>query len=124
MPVNLNLVKYVHVWCVTLSFILFLTRLYWLEHPPGLLNSKTVKVLPHFIDTVLLSSGIIMAIGFGHSLSGLSWFNLKLTFVTIYIGLGIVSFKIARLRLPTAIFAILFFLVAAFLATSKPQLAI
>jgi uncharacterized membrane protein SirB2 len=58
---NYLALKHIHISCVCLSFILFITRFYWRLNAPEKLQKKWVKIVPHLIDTVLLSSAIAMA---------------------------------------------------------------
>lgn len=40
-----------------------------------------------------------MAVGFGHSLSTLNWFSLKLALVAVYIIFGVLTLKLQIIRL-------------------------
>jgi len=91
--------KSIHVTSVLLSFILFITRSYWLWYQPRLLNNKAIKRLPHLIDSVLLFSALLMITvadlspGSNHQ-----WLTAKITAMLMYILTGLYLFRKAQSR--------------------------
>jgi uncharacterized membrane protein SirB2 len=114
------LIKHIHVWCVTLSFCLFVLRLILLQRGKSILQRRSLKIGPHVIDTVLLASGIYLAISLRYTPSAIPWFGIKLALVVCYITCGLVAFKKPKLRLIFSILALLCFFGAAYLAINKP----
>lgn len=57
---NYIALKHLHICCVILSFSFFVTRFYWRLNEPEKLQQKWVKVMPHLVDTILLSSALAM----------------------------------------------------------------
>lgn len=88
---------------VYISIAGFIVRGVWLLNGSVLFQHKITKILPHVIDTLLLISGISLAVV--HSISPLQtpWLAAKLVAVVAYIGLGIVAFKIAKTTLSRTI---------------------
>jgi len=81
-----------------------------LDHP--LLTHKIVKILPHIIDTALLTSAIYLAFNINQYPFVDGWLTAKLLALLAYIGLGIIALgrgKTKRIRLVALILAILTF---------------
>lgn len=62
------------------------------------LGRRIVRVLPHVVDTLLLSAGVALAIWSGRSPSAHPWLAAKLLALVVYIGLGLVALRFARSR--------------------------
>lgn len=115
-------IKHIHVWLVLLSIGGFAVRFLWLMGNSSKLQLRAVKIAPHVIDTLLLVTGVTLAVMLRYSPFDYSWFSIKLLLVITYIGLGITAFKISHKHL-RAIFGISALLTACaiiILATSKP----
>lgn len=116
------LIKHLHVWLVLLSIGGFFVRLTWLLGNSQKLELKAVKVAPHIIDTLLLITGVILAIFLQLSPLEYSWFSVKLISVITYIALGMIAFK-AKSKFCRAFFGFSALLIACgiiILAASKP----
>ncbi|MBF8268995.1 MAG: invasion expression up-regulator SirB [Gammaproteobacteria bacterium] len=87
------IIKQLHVAFVILTFISFSVRSYWMYAGSKLLRNKVVRIVPHFIDFFLLSTGLIMAVSFYGAFYQRPWLLLKLLGVLIYIVLGSVALK-------------------------------
>lgn len=87
------LIKQVHLACVMLTLTGFLIRGIWMMRDSELLHRRWVKILPATIDTVLLASGLTMAIQFHIDPTQQSWLMVKLVLVVVYIVLGSVALK-------------------------------
>ena len=103
---------YIHITCISISITLFTVRGLWmlLDHP--LLTHKIVKILPHIIDTALLTSAIYLAFNINQYPFVDGWLTAKLLALLAYIGLGIIALgrgKTKRIRLVALILAILTF---------------
>lgn len=102
-------VKHLHVTAVVLSICFFILRAFWSYTESGLLQKKIVKILPHIIDTVLLTCGIILAAMIG---PGQPWILTKIVLLIAYIGVGTIAIKrgkTKRGRLTAALFAVAIF---------------
>ena len=88
--------KQVHLIAVGLSFALFVLRggLMLVDSPRS--AQRWLSVLPHMVDTVLLSAGVALAFVL-HQIPGVSmWLTAKLIALLIYIVLGSVALKRGR----------------------------
>ena len=92
--------KHLHLTCITLSLILFVTRFYWRKQNPSMLQKKWVKILPHTIDTILLASAIGMAIIASINPFEQTWLAAKILALLAYIFAG--TFAIKRASSPQA----------------------
>lgn len=85
--------KHLHLTFVALSLIFFVMRGLWLFTNSNLLAKKWAKILPHIISTLLLVSGIVLAVHLSMSPGGQPWLLAKIIALVIYIGLGVAAFK-------------------------------
>ena len=87
------LIKYLHVATVIISgtgFTLRLGLMLWRETG---LNQRAVKILPHVNDTLLLASGITLAVLSAQYPLAQGWLTAKLIALVIYILLGMLALK-------------------------------
>ena len=91
--------KHIHLTFVALSLLTFFVRGIWLFMNSSMLSKKWVKILPHIISTILLASGIILAVHLGLSPGSQPWLLAKIAGLIVYIGLGVAAFKVPN---PTA----------------------
>ncbi|MGE4370578.1 MAG: SirB2 family protein [Burkholderiaceae bacterium] len=87
---NYFLIKHIHMTAAGLSILLFIIRAYWSVTESGALQKRWVKTLPHVIDTVLLTAGIILAAMIGPEQP---WILAKIVLLLVYIGVGTVAIK-------------------------------
>jgi uncharacterized membrane protein SirB2 len=90
--------KIIHIGSVILSYLLFFLRGIWMMRDPANLQQRWVKILPHVIDTVLLSSAIALAVIIQQNPLNDSWLTAKVTGLLIYIGLGMVALRFGKTR--------------------------
>lgn len=88
--------KHLHLTCITLSLLLFTLRFYWRQQNPTMLQKKWVKILPHSIDTLLLSSAIGMAWIASISPFAHPWLAAKILALFAYIVAGTFAIKRAQ----------------------------
>lgn len=100
---NYYLIKHIHMTAAGLSLLLFVVRAYWSVTESALLQKKVVKILPHVIDTVLLTAGIILAAMIGPEQP---WILAKIVLLLLYIGVGTIAIKRGRTPLQRAIAAV------------------
>ncbi len=107
-----GLIKTIHIGSVVLSFTLFFVRGFWMVYHPALLQRAWVKVVPHVIDTVLLTSAILLAVMIAQYPGVHGWLTAKVIGLLVYIGLGTVALKrgpTRRIRVAAWICALLVF---------------
>ena len=96
--VNYLAIKYLHITSVVLSGSFFLLRGFWMLRESDLLQQRWVKVLPHIIDTLLLSSALVMVF-WSHQYPFVQpWLTAKVLALIVYIGLGTVALKRGKTR--------------------------
>ena len=86
--------KHIHLTFVALSLLAFFVRGLWLFMNSSMLSKKWVKILPHIISTILLVSGIALAIHLGMSPGSQPWLVAKIIGLIVYIALGVAAFKV------------------------------
>ena len=59
-------------------------------------RARSVRVLPHLLDTLLFASGIWLLLRLSGAPLGQDWFRLKMVLLLGYIGLGFVVLRFAR----------------------------
>jgi uncharacterized membrane protein SirB2 len=91
--------KHIHLTFVVLSLLAFFVRGIWLFMNSGMLGKKWVKILPHIISTILLVSGVVLAVHLGMKPGSQPWLMAKIIGLIVYIGLGVAAFKVPN---PTA----------------------
>ncbi|HAL38286.1 MAG TPA: regulator SirB [Polaromonas sp.] len=90
---NYLAIKYLHITSVALSGSFFLLRGFWMLRESDMLQQRWVKVLPHIIDTLLLSSALIMVFWSAQYPFVQPWLTAKVVALIAYIGLGTVALK-------------------------------
>jgi|SRR5689334_5425075 len=113
--------KTVHVTCVALSISGFVLRAWWVTRRSGLAKHKAARVAPHIIDTLLLVSGVAMALQIGFD-GVRHWLPAKLIGLVVYVILGALALHRARTRkvkVAAAIAAVLVFSYIVGVATHK-----
>jgi len=111
------LLKLCHISFAAASLTGFVTRVHWRLNRPERLRERWVRILPHFIDTGLLATGLAMVLYFHWSPLRQAWLAAKLTAVVAYIGLGAVALR--RGWRPAMIAAVLVFGYIVLLAVTK-----
>ena len=86
--------KHIHMAFVALSLLTFLVRGLWLFTSSGMLGKPWVKVVPHVVNTVLLASGIALAVYLSMSPGDQPWLMAKIIGLIVYIGLGVAAFRV------------------------------
>jgi len=89
--------KLIHVITVGLSISGFTLRGIWMIRHSALLQSKWVRILPHINDTILLVSAVALVIQKQYPISS-PWLVAKIIALLLYIGLGMVAFRLGKTR--------------------------
>jgi len=88
------LIKTVHISTVIISLSLFVLRIILLLLRSTKLKTKTLRILPHLNDSVLLFSAIaLLIIGSITPDSHNPWIIAKIVAMIIYIGIGFAVFR-------------------------------
>ncbi|MDZ7593194.1 MAG: SirB2 family protein [Thiobacillus sp.] len=88
-----SLIKNLHLATIALSLALFVLRGAWMIAASPLLQARWVRIVPHVIDTLLLASGIGLAVLIQQYPLVHGWLTAKLLALLIYIGLGTIALK-------------------------------
>jgi uncharacterized membrane protein SirB2 len=86
--------KHIHLSFVALSLLAFFVRGIWLFMNSGMLDRRWSKVLPQIINTILLASGIALAMYLSMSPGNQPWLMAKIIGLIAYVGLGIAAFRV------------------------------
>ena len=95
MPDHLTL-KLIHQLCAVLSISGFVLRGGLMLAGSPLLQRRWMRSWPHLIDTVLLVSGVWMAVNLHFHPGNSPWLTAKLVALLVYIGLGFVALRLGR----------------------------
>ncbi len=90
--------KLVHQGTVALSVAGFALRGGLMLADSPLLMRRWMRTWPHFIDTLLLASGIWMAFNLHLNPVNSPWLGAKLVALLAYIGLGFVALRLGKTR--------------------------
>lgn len=93
-----TLLKHLHLTTIALSLALFVLRGVWMMASSPRLQRRWVKIVPHVNDTLLLASGIALAVLIGQYPLVHGWLTAKLVALLVYIGLGTVALKRGKTR--------------------------
>jgi uncharacterized membrane protein SirB2 len=93
-----NAIKHAHVALVALTFAGFLLRGVWMIQGSALLQRKPVRVLPHVIDTLLLLTGIALAVMIHQYPLVHGWLTAKVLALILYIVLGTIAIRRGKTR--------------------------
>lgn len=95
---NIIVVKYIHISCVLVSYLLFFVRGVWMLRASPILQHRWVKVVPHVVDSALLLSAIILATLLSVSPLSSGWLLAKIIALLLYILLGTIAIKRGKTR--------------------------
>ncbi|MGA9992928.1 MAG: SirB2 family protein [Thiobacillaceae bacterium] len=93
-----GLVKLIHVSTVAITLPLFVLRGIWMTADSPRLQARWVKILPHVNDTILLASGIGLAVLLRQYPFVNGWLTAKLLALLAYIVLGTIALKRGKTR--------------------------
>lgn len=86
-------IKYLHMTCAALSGTLFFARGMLMLADSPLLQRRPMKILPHLIDTVLLTSALIMVFWSRQYPFVQPWLTAKVLALIAYIVIGSIAIK-------------------------------
>lgn len=119
-------IKYIHVTCAVLSISFFMVRGMWMLFDSERLQQRWIRIAPHVIDTVLLTSALIMVFWSAQYPFVQPWLTAKVIALIAYIVLGSIALKRGKteaIRMTAFIGAILVFAYIVMVAlTRQPML--
>lgn len=92
------LLKMIHVGSIIVSYLLFFLRGVWLMQDSAKLQQRWVKILPHVVDTILLTSAVALAMIIQQSPFSDSWLTAKVIGLLLYISLGMIAMRFGKTR--------------------------
>jgi len=87
------LVKHLHITCAVLSGSFFLLRGVWMLLESDALQRRWVKVVPHVVDTLLLTTALTMVFWSAQYPFVQPWLTAKVLALLAYIVLGTIALK-------------------------------
>lgn len=93
-----SLLKHLHLTTVAVTLALFVVRGVWMMADSPRLQARWVRIVPHVNDTLLLASGIGLALMLQQYPLVDGWLTAKLLALLLYIVLGTVALKRGRTR--------------------------
>ncbi len=90
--------KSIHVSCVAASYALFVLRGLGMIRGSPWLARRSVRILPHVVDTVLLASAAMLAVTIHQYPFVHAWLTTKVLGLAAYVALGTVALKRGRTR--------------------------
>ena len=90
--------KHLHVTCALLSGSFFALRGIWMLRDSARLQQRWVRIAPHVIDTLLLTSALIMVFWSQQYPFVQPWLTAKVLALLAYIGIGTVALKRGRTK--------------------------
>lgn len=116
-----ELLKHTHLTAIVISFLLFFVRGNLMMRGSTTATHKFFLITPHFVNLLLIGSGIWLAVILHLNPSSQPWLAAKLVGLVVYIGLGIATFKHTKLNARRALWvsALLVFAFIISVAQSK-----
>lgn len=108
----MSLLKSIHVITVLVSISGFILRWIWIMQDSPRLQQRWVRITPHINDTLLLTTGIMLAVSIRQYPFVNGWLTAKVLALLVYIGLGMATIrhgKSKQQRIITGLAAILVF---------------
>ncbi|OGU20473.1 MAG: regulator SirB [Hydrogenophilales bacterium RIFOXYD1_FULL_62_11] len=91
-----SLLKQLHLGTIALTLALFVLRGFWMMQKSPQLQARWVRIVPHLNDSLLLASGISLAVLTRQYPLVNGWLSAKLFALILYIVLGTIALKRGR----------------------------
>lgn len=108
----MSLIKTIHIATALISISGFILRGILLLRESPIMQQRWIKIVPHINDTILLVTGISMAVMIQQYPFVHGWLTAKVVALLIYIGLGFMTIRFGhrrRDRIMTMLAAIIVF---------------
>jgi len=92
------ILKYIHLSCVTATFVLFFIRGIWMMTDSSYLQKRWTRVVPPVIDTLLLVSAVLLAVRIQQYPFVHGWLTAKVIALFAYIGLGMLGLTYGKTK--------------------------
>jgi len=92
------ILKNLHLATIAITLTLFLLRGFWMMADSPRLQARWVRIVPHINDTLLLASGIGLAVMIQQYPLVHGWLTVKLFALIAYIVLGTIALKRGKTR--------------------------
>ena len=92
------ILKNLHLATIAITLALFLLRGFWMMANSPRLQARWVRIVPHINDTVLLASGIGLAVLIQQYPLVHAWLTAKIFALIAYIVLGTIALKRGKAR--------------------------
>ena len=93
-----SLLKQLHLSTIALTLALFVLRGFWMMRQSPRLQARWVRIVPHLNDSLLLASGISLAILTQQYPLVNDWLSAKFFALILYIVLGTIALKRGQTR--------------------------
>ena len=90
---NYLAIKNIHITFAAVSGAFFLLRGIWMLLDSPMLQQRWVKIVPHVVDTVLLTSALVLVLWSGQYPFVQTWLTAKVLALVAYIVLGTIALK-------------------------------
>ena len=97
-PVNYLAIKHIHITFAALSGGFFLLRGLWMLLDSPMLQRRWVRIVPHVVDTLLLTSALVLVFWSGQYPFVQNWLTAKVLALVAYIVLGTIALKRGRTK--------------------------
>lgn len=97
----MTLLKLIHISCAAISISGFVARGIFKLTAPRFLQQRWIKITPHIIDAILLTTAIILVIQTRQYPLVHGWVSAKILMLVVYIGFGMLTLRFAKNRLQT-----------------------
>ena len=102
-PANMTIIKLIHISCAAISISGFVARGILKLTAAQYLQQRWIKILPHIIDAILLTTAIILVIQTQQYPLTHAWVTAKILMLLVYIGFGMLTLRFAKTQLQSAI---------------------
>ncbi len=93
---NVQLVKFVHIVAVSVSFALFFVRGLWVLRSYPSPQEQWVRYLPSTVDTIIVASALFVLWSKRSQGWPGDWLSIKLMLLAVYLGLAIAGLNLSR----------------------------
>jgi uncharacterized membrane protein SirB2 len=90
--------RHIHIACAILTITLFVFRGALMIAGSGLLQARVLQILPHVIDTVLLTSALMLTTVIHQYPFTTDWLTMKVALLVAYVVLGSVAIRRGRTK--------------------------
>lgn len=98
------ILKSLHIGCAVISYTLFFLRGIWSLNDSNVMRQRWIRIVPHIVDTLLLSTAIALAYSIEQYPFIDAWLSAKFFALLLYIGLGSNALKYAKNKTVRVIF--------------------